>query len=80
MFEFSIMRKILSKILLLLVLPISVLSQENDFQTWTSISASKKIIKKTKFQLKILKTNSNLNTNYKTEELEFDGYASGGKK
>ena len=51
MFEFSIMRKILSKILLLLVLPISVLSQENDFQTWTSISVSKKIIKKTKTYL-----------------------------
>ena len=52
MFEFSIMRKILSKILLLLVLPISVLSQENDFQTWTSISASKKIIKKTNLIVK----------------------------
>ena len=52
MFEFSIMRKILSKILLLLVLPISVLSQENDFQTWTSISVSKKIIKKTNLIVK----------------------------
>ena len=52
MFEFSIMRKILSKILLLLALPISVLSQENDFQTWTSVSASKKIIKKTNLIVK----------------------------
>ena len=52
MFEFSIMRKILSKFFLIFIIPISVFSQENDFQTWTSISASKKIIKKTNLIIK----------------------------
>ena len=52
MFEFSIMRKILNKFFLIFILPISVFSQENDFQTWTSISASKKIIKKTNLTIK----------------------------
>ena len=52
MFEFSIMRTILNKIFLLLILPMSVLSQENDFQIWTSVSASKKIIKKTNLIVK----------------------------
>ena len=46
------MRKILNKFILIFILPISVFSQENDFQTWTSISASKKIIKKTNLTLK----------------------------
>ena len=52
MFEFSIMRKILSKILLLLVLPISVLSQENDFRIWTSFAATNKIDKKRNLTIK----------------------------
>jgi hypothetical protein len=46
------MRKILNKFILIFILPISVFSQENDFQTWTSISASKKIIKKTNLIIK----------------------------
>ena len=46
------MRKILNKFILIFILPISVFSQENDFQTWTSISASKKIIKKTNLTIK----------------------------
>jgi len=52
MFEFSIMRKILSKILLLLALPISVLSQENDFRIWTSFAATNKIDKKRNLTIK----------------------------
>jgi hypothetical protein len=46
------MRKILNKFILIFILPISVFSQENDFQTWISISASKKIIKKTNLTIK----------------------------
>ena len=46
------MRTILRKFFLIFILPISVFSQENDFQTWTSISASKKIIKKTNLTIK----------------------------
>ena len=46
------MRKILNRFFLSFILPISVFSQENDFQTWTSISASKKIIKKTDLTIK----------------------------
>ncbi len=46
------MRKILNKFILIFILPISVFSQENDFQTWASISASKKIIKKTNLTIK----------------------------
>ena len=46
------MRTILNKFFLIFILPISVFSQENDFQTWTSISASKKIIKKTNLTIK----------------------------
>ena len=46
------MRRIRNKFFLLFILPISVFSQENDFQTWTSISASKKIIKKTNLTIK----------------------------
>jgi len=46
------MRTTLSKIFLLFILPLSLFSQENDFQTWTSISASKKIIKKTDLSIK----------------------------
>ena len=46
------MRTILSKFFLIFILPISVFSQENDFQTWTSISASKKILKKTILTIK----------------------------
>jgi hypothetical protein len=46
------MRTILNKFILIFIFPISVFSQENDFQTWTSISASKKIIKKTNLTIK----------------------------
>ena len=46
------MRTILNKFFLIFIIPISVFSQENDFQTWTSISASKKIIKKTNLTIK----------------------------
>ena len=46
------MRTILNKLFLIFIIPISVFSQENDFQTWTSISASKKIIKKTNLTIK----------------------------
>lgn len=46
------MRRILNKFFLIFIFPISVFSQENDFQTWTSISASKKIIKKTNLTIK----------------------------
>ena len=46
------MRTILNKFFLIFIIPISVFSQENDFQTWTSISASKKIIKKTNLIVK----------------------------
>ncbi len=41
------MRTTLSKIFLLLFLHFFSIAQENDFQTWTSISASKKLIKRT---------------------------------
>jgi hypothetical protein len=41
------MRTILNKVILLLFLPLSLCAQENDFQTWTSVSASKKLVKKT---------------------------------
>ena len=46
------MRKILNKFILIFILPISIFAQENDFQTWTSISVSKKIIKKTNLTIK----------------------------
>ena len=46
------MRTILNKFFLIFILPISVFSQGNDFQTWTSLSASKKIIKKTNLTIK----------------------------
>ena len=46
------MRKILNRFFLIFILPISVFSQENDFQTWTSLSVSKKIIKKTNLIIK----------------------------
>jgi len=46
------MRTILSKFFLIFILPISVFSQGNDFQTWTSFSASKKIIKKKDLTIK----------------------------
>ena len=41
------MRTTLNKIFILLFLPFFSIAQENDFQTWTSVSASKKLIKKT---------------------------------
>ena len=46
------MRTIQNSILLILFCSFSALAQENDFQTWTSISASKKIIKKTNLTIK----------------------------
>ena len=46
------MRTILSRFFLIFILPISVFSQEHDFQTWTSISVSKKILKKTNLTIK----------------------------
>ena len=46
------MRTILNKFFLIFILPISVFSQGNDFQTWTSLSVSKKIIKKTNLIIK----------------------------
>ena len=41
------MRITITRILLLVCFPLLVLSQEKDFQTWMSISATKKIAKKT---------------------------------
>ena len=57
------MRIIKSSILLLLLTSFSVLAQENDFQTWYSLSLQKKIIKKTSLTLKSglrLRENSSL--------------------
>lgn len=57
------MRIIKSSILLLLLTSFSVLAQENDFQTWHSLSLQKKIIKKTSLTLKSalrLRENSSL--------------------
>ena len=57
------MRIIQSSILLLLLSSFSVLAQENDFQTWYSLSLNKKIIKKTNLRLKSglrLRENSSL--------------------
>ena len=45
------MRTILNKFFLLL-LPLTLSAQENDFQTWASFSVSKKIIKKTDLVIK----------------------------
>lgn len=46
------MKKIQNSILLLLLCSFSALSQENDFQTWTSASINKKLIKKTTLVVK----------------------------
>ncbi|SVC41111.1 uncharacterized protein METZ01_LOCUS293965 [marine metagenome] len=46
------MRTILSKLIILLILPFAVYPQENDFQVWTCFSARKKIIKKTTLTVK----------------------------
>ena len=46
------MRTIRNSILFLLFFSFSGFSQENDFQTWTSISVSRKIIKKTNLTIK----------------------------
>ena len=46
------MRTVLHRFFLIFILPISVFSQGNDFQTWTSLSVSKKIIKKTNLTIK----------------------------
>ena len=57
------MRTIQNSILLILFCSFSALAQENDFQTWSSFSANKKIIKNTKLFVKIglrLRENSSL--------------------
>jgi len=57
------MKKIQSSIFILLITSLSVFSQENDFQSWYSFSASKKIYKKTYLTLKSglrLRENSSL--------------------
>ena len=46
------MRIIQNSILLLLLVSFSTLAQENDFQTWHSISLNKRIVKKTSIRLK----------------------------
>jgi hypothetical protein len=46
------MKTIQNSILLLLFCSFSVLAQENDFQTWSSFSANKKIIKNTRLSVK----------------------------
>lgn len=67
---FSIMRMILNKFFVFLFLPICVFPQENDFQTWGSISGSKKIIKKTDLFLKQgirFRENSSINSKIFTD-------------
>lgn len=57
------MRTIQNSILLLLFLSFSAFAQENDFQTWYSVSLNKKIIKKTNLSVKTglrLRENSSL--------------------
>ena len=57
------MRTIQNSILLLLFCTFSSIAQENDFQTWTSFSANKKIIKNTRLSVKAglrLRENSSL--------------------
>jgi len=57
------MKIIQNSILLVLFTSFSVLSQENDFQTWSSLSFKKKVVKKTDFTLKTglrLRENSTL--------------------
>ena len=54
-FVSSIMRTILNKFFLLL-LPLTLSAQENDFQTWASLSVSKKIIKKTDLVIQVKPT------------------------
>lgn len=57
------MRTIQNSILLLLFCTFSSIAQENDFQTWTSFSANKKIIKNTRLSVKTglrLRENSSL--------------------
>ena len=57
------MRTIQNSILLLLFFSFSAFAQENDFQTWYSVSLNKKIIKKTNLSLKTglrLRENSSL--------------------
>ena len=46
------MRIIQNSILLLLLSSLSVLSQENDFQSWSTISVNKKVVKKTTLTVK----------------------------
>jgi hypothetical protein len=57
------MRIVRNSIFLLLFCSLSALAQENDFQTWYSVSLNKKIIKKTNLSLKTglrLRENSSL--------------------
>jgi len=57
------MRIVQNSIFLLLFCSLSVFAQENDFQTWYSVSLNKKIIKKTNLSIKAglrLRENSNL--------------------
>jgi hypothetical protein len=57
------MRTIQNSILLLLFCAFSSIAQENDFQTWSSFSANKKIIKNTRISVKTglrLRENSSL--------------------
>ena len=57
------MRTIQNSILLLLFCSLSAFAQENDFQTWYSVSLNKKIIKKTNLSVKTglrLRENSSL--------------------
>jgi hypothetical protein len=57
------MRTIQNSILLLLFCTFSSIAQENDFQTWSSFSANKKIIKNTRLSVKTglrLRENSSL--------------------
>ena len=59
------MRTIQNSILLLLFFSFTGFAQENDFQTWYSVSLNKKIIKKTNFSVKTglrLRENSSLYT------------------
>ena len=59
------MRTIRNSILLLLFFPFTSFAQENDFQTWYSVSLNKKIIKKTNLSVKTgfrLRENSSLYT------------------
>jgi len=57
------MRTVQNSILLLLFCSLSAFAQENDFQTWYSVSLNKKIIKKTNLSIKTglrLRENSSL--------------------